>query len=211
VAMQILTDFVSQFPVKSYRKNETIIFQDDQPATLFFIKSGFIKGYDIDSQGAEQLLWLGSPGDFFPIVWAFDITPTVGYFVNAFTDAELYAVKRTVFNDFLSKNPAALQELTHQMATHLNHIYSQLNFREKPRAEEKVANSLYYLSERFGRISQGIIKEISLPVTHQDIASLTGVSRETVTQELKKLKDRGYIYYDKYQFIVHQKKLQAML
>jgi CRP/FNR family transcriptional regulator len=208
--MQNLSDFVRQHPVRSYRKNETIIFQDDQPATMFFIKSGYIKGYDIDSQGAEQLLWIGSPGDFFPIVWAFSITPTVKYFVSAFTDAELYAVKRTEFNEFLEKNPVALQELTRQMAIHLNHTYSQLSFREKPRAEEKVAHSLHYLSERFGNTERQI-KAIQLPITHQDLASLIGISRETVTVELKKLKDEGYIYYDKYQFIVHQKKLDAML
>lgn len=214
--MQTLTDFVSQYPIKSFRKNETVIFQDDQPATLFFIKSGFIKGYDIDSQGTEQLLWIGSPGDIFPIAWAFNITPTVEYFVSAFTDADLHTMPRADFNDFLNKNPAALQELTHQLAIHLNHTYNQLNFREKSRAEEKIVHSLHYLSERFGsrnhtNLGYQPIKEIALPITHQDIASLTGVSRETVTVELKKLKDRGYIYYDKYQFVVHQKRLDAML
>jgi CRP-like cAMP-binding protein len=209
--MQILSEFVRQYPVQSYRKNETIIFQDDQPATLFFIKSGFIKGYDIDSQGDEQLLWIGSPGDIFPIVWAFNITPTVEYFVTAFTDTEVYAVRRSEFNDFIANNPLALRELTQQLATHLNHTYSQLNFREKSRAEEKVIHSLNYLSQRFGGIHQRPVREISLPITHQDVASLTGVSRETVTSELKKLKDQGFIYYDKYQFIVHQKRLEAIL
>jgi CRP/FNR family transcriptional regulator len=209
--MSILSTFVRQHPVQSYRKNETIIFQDDQPTAVFFIKSGFIKGYDIDSQGTEQLLWLGSPGDFFPIIWAFSITPTVEYFVSAFTDAELYAIRRPEFNEFLAKSPEALKELTHQMAIHLNHTYSQLNFLEKGRAEEKVVHSLHYLSERFGGTDNRSVKEIALPITHQDLASLIGVSRETVTLELKKLKDRGYIYYDKYQFIVHQKKLEAML
>jgi len=209
--MQILSEFVRQYPVQSYRKNETVIFQDDQPATLFFIKSGFIKGYDIDSQGAEKLLWIGSPGDFFPIVWALNITSTVEHFVSAFTDAELYTVKRSTFNEFLSQNPAALQELARKLAVDLNNTYSQLTFREKPRAEEKIVHSLRYLSERFGGTQLHSVKEISLPITHQDIASLTGVSRETVTMELKKLKDRGYIYYDKYQFIVHQKRLEGML
>jgi len=209
--MQILSEFVRQYPVQSFRKNETIIFQDDQPATLFYIRSGFIKGYDIDSQGDEQLLWIGSPGDIFPIVWAFNITPTVEYFVTAFTDAEVYAVRRNEFNEFISNNPVALRELTQQMATHLNHTYSQMTFREKSRAEEKVIHSLNYLSQRFGGIQQRPVREIALPITHQDVASLTGVSRETVTSELKKLKDQGFIYYDKYQFIVHQKRLEAIL
>jgi CRP-like cAMP-binding protein len=209
--MQTLNDFVCLFPVKSYRKNETIIFQDDQPTTLFFIKSGFIKGYDIDSQGAEQLLWLGSRGDFFPIIWAFSITPTVEYFVSAFTDAEVYAVRRSHFTEFLDKNPAALQEVTYQMAVHLNHTYSHMNFLEKARAEDKIVHSLSYLSTRFGGVSDHKGREIALPVTHQDIASLIGLSRETVAVELKKLKDRGYIYYDKYQFVINQEKLEALL
>jgi CRP-like cAMP-binding protein len=209
--MQTLSEFVRQYPVQSFRKNETIIFQDDQPATLFYIKSGFIKGYDIDSQGTEQLLWIGSPGDFFPIIWAFSITPTVEHFVTAFTDAEVHAVRRMEFIDFLNTNSEAMRELALQMAAHLNHTYNQLSFREKPRAEEKIIHSLQYLTSRFGGLSKHTVKEIALPITHQDIASLTGVSRETVTVELKKLKDLGYIYYDKYQFIVHQKRLEGIL
>jgi CRP/FNR family transcriptional regulator len=208
--MQTLTDFVSQYPTKSYRKNETIIFQDDQPPTLFFIKSGFVKGYDIDSQGAEQLLWLGSRGDFFPIIWAFSVTPTVEYFVSAFTDVEVYAVKRAAFSEFLDGNPPALLEVTYQMAVHLNHTYSHLNFLEKTRAEEKIVHSLCYLSARFGDVANHKGREITLPITHQDIASLIGLTRETVALELKKLKDRGYIYYDKYQFIINQEKLEAL-
>ncbi|HEU4913924.1 MAG TPA: cyclic nucleotide-binding domain-containing protein [Candidatus Saccharimonadales bacterium] len=75
-----LSEFVRQYPLKSFKKNETLIFQDDQPSEIYYIKSGFVKGYDIDSQGTEQLIWLGSEGDFVPLSWVFDAEPTVPYF-----------------------------------------------------------------------------------------------------------------------------------
>lgn len=205
-----LIEFVRQYPLKSYSRNETIIFQNDQPSAIYFIKSGFVKGYDIDSQGAEQLLWLGSASDIFPLYWIFQNRPDVPYFFSAFSDVEAYAVPGKDLRAFLQENHHALYEVTKTLAVRLINTYHHLNAVEKGRTEDKILYSLYFLSMRFGN-KEDHTSRINLPLTHQDIASLIGLSRETVTQELKKLKDRGYIYYDKNEFIIHQQKLETML
>lgn len=207
----ILTDFASQYPLRSFKKNETIFFQDDQPTTVYYIKSGFVKGYDIDSQGSEQLLWLGAAGDFFPVMWAFGLAESVPYFFNAFTNLEAYAIPRVHFRNFLDTSHEALLEFTDQITTRLFETYRHLNAAEKARTEEKVAHSLLFLASRFGGMANETVQKITLPVTHQDIARLIGLSRETVTQELKKFKELGYIYYDKDQFIIYPDKLQTII
>ena len=206
-----LSEFVRQYPLKSFEKNETLIFQDDQPAEIYYVKSGFVKGYDIDSQGTEQLIWLGSEGDFVPLSWVFDAEPAVPYFFTALSNVEAYAIRRGDMRTFLDENHDALAEVTQDLAVRLINTYHHLNAAEKAKAEEKILYSLYFLAIRFASLAKQAGKQVILPVTHQDIAGLIGLSRETASQELKKLKDAGLIHYDKYRFTIDREKLEVAL
>lgn len=202
-----LSEFVRQYPLKSFRRNETIFFQDDQPATTYYIKSGFVKGYDIDSQGNEQLLFIGTVGDFFPLASVFATDPTVPYFLTAFSDVEAYAIRQSDFRRFLDDNHDALREVTNVLARRLANTYHHLNAAAKARADEKLVHGLYFLARNFDDTQS----QAGPQVTQQDIASLIGLTRETVSQELKKLKDQGLVDYNKYRFIINQEKLKARL
>ncbi len=205
--------FVQQYPIKQFDRNQTILLKGDTPETVYAIKSGFVKGYDIDGIGNEQLVWLGAKGDIFPMVWVLALQEEVDYFFSAFSDVEVYAVERLAMLDFIRKSHAALFEVTKRLATRLSDALRHLNAAEKAKAEEKIIHTLYFLSLRFGHLDNGddTAREIALPVTHQDIANLLGLTRETVTVELKKLKDQGIIDYDKSRFVVHQDKLEPLL
>lgn len=205
--MSATGDFVRNYPVKPYARNETILLQDDTPDVVFCIKSGFVKAYDIDTQGCEQLLWFGSSGDFFPMTWAFGLTPDVQYFFSAFTDVELYVIERGKFVTYLEANPQALMALARKLAVRLHEAFSHLDATKKARADEKIAYALYFLSLRFGHDIGGGEHRIVLPLTHQDIANLLGLARETVTIELRKLKEKGYITYTKTSLSVFRDKL----
>lgn len=206
-----LSEFVRQHSLKVYKKNETLIFQDDKPEFIYYVKSGFVKGYDIDSQGTEQLIWLGSSGDFVPLSWVFNAEPTIPYFFSALGEVEAYQIRRSDMQAFLKGNAAALHEVSQELATRLTSTFHHLNAVEKAKAEEKILYSLFFLSRRFSDLATQTMHQVSLPITHQDIASLIGLSRETVSQELKKLKDAGYVYYDKFEFIIHQDKLEDIM
>ncbi|HEU4913925.1 MAG TPA: helix-turn-helix domain-containing protein [Candidatus Saccharimonadales bacterium] len=112
---------------------------------------------------------------------------------------------------FLNENHEALAEITQELAVRLINTYHHLNAAEKAKAEEKIIYSLYFLANRFASLAKQAGHQISLPVTHQDIAGLIGLSRETASQELKKLKDAGLIHYDKYRFMIDREKLQEAL
>jgi CRP/FNR family transcriptional regulator len=149
-------------------------------------------------------------GDFCPLSWVFEPEPTVPYFFSALTDVQAYAVRRSDLKAYLDNNYDALREVTQSLAVRLINTFHHLDAVGKARAEEKIIYSLYFLARRFSDAGQPPDRVV-LPLTHQDIASLIGLSRETATQELKKLKERGYIHYDKYSFVIHPEKLASML
>jgi CRP/FNR family cyclic AMP-dependent transcriptional regulator len=210
--MTELEQFISKHPVKRYAKDQIILCQDDIPANIYVVKSGFIKGYDIDATGSEQLLWLGKNKDLFPYDWLFSVVESSQFFYGAFSDCELYTIERQDLMGFIDIYPKNLLELTRNMATTYTDLVMKLAATEKPKATQKIVRVLQMLADKFSTdAAGGVGKELSVSITQQDLANLVGLTRETVAAELKKLKKGGYIRYDKLQFIVDHERLVELM
>jgi CRP-like cAMP-binding protein len=144
---------------------------------MHYIKSGFVKGYDIDSQGTEQLIWLGASGDFFPLSMLFETEPTMPYFITALSDVETYAVRKNDIKEFLDNNHAALKEVTRSLAVRMINTFHHLNAAEKARAEEKIIYSLYFLARRFRESADHPMKEVVLPLPGKRLPKSSSASK----------------------------------
>src|SRR5205807_908960 len=89
---------------------------------------------------------------------------------------------------------AQLEDL---MVEHLGNTM-RLNALQHSRASDKLIYTLHYLALSHGRTVSSQEIEITLDLTHQDFANLTGLTRETAATELNKLKSQGVIAYDKH-------------
>jgi CRP-like cAMP-binding protein len=74
----------------------------------------------------------------------------------------------------------------------------RLNALQHSRASDKLLYTLHYLTLTHGRKIEPRLVEISLSLTHQDFANLTGLTRETTATELNRLKTKGVISYGKH-------------
>lgn len=210
--MQKLDEFIQRYPLRKFDKDQILLVQDERPRDIFYVKSGFIKGYDINVDGIEQHIWLGAKGDIIPYEWLFSAVDSTPLFYSAFTYLEVYVVNRKELIDFFSSNPDVLLHVAHDLASKLSELTEKLTATEKPKASEKIVYMLSILAKRFGDENEaGDKTQITVPLTQQDIANLLGLTRETVATELKKLKDKGYVYYDKWQFVVHTDKISELM
>ncbi len=210
LGITVLHDFLAKHPVKKYDSGQIILMQGEVAHSLNAIKSGYVKGYDISKDGMEQLVWFGAPGHILPLPWAFSLKRVNPFFFSAFTEVELYAVDLGEFLDFLESTPAASFEMNRRMARWYFDLLQRLQAAEKPKASEKLVYTLGFLSERFSRQVGEKRVEVNVPLTHQDLANLVGLTRETITIELRKLKKQGYIDYSKSHFIIYPDKLHEL-
>jgi CRP/FNR family transcriptional regulator len=209
--MDIITEFLKKHPTKKYEAGQLIMMQDDVPKHLYAIKTGYVKGYDINHDGIEQIVWFGVKSHIFPLPWAFHLKQENSFFYSAFTDTELYVIDLGDFLDFLESNPEASFEMNRRLARWYFDLLMRLQAAEKPKAGEKLVYILSFLCRRFSRDVGEERVEVNIPFTHQDLANLVGLTRETVTIELKKLKTKGYIDYNKQHFIVYPDRLGELL
>lgn len=123
------------------------------------------------------------------------------------TAVELCQAPREKFLNFIKNNGEVLFELTHRILTRFGGVLSRMEYAMFGTAYNKVASIILICADRFGQ-SLGENTTIQVPLTHQDIANLIGVARETVSIEMKKLQNKGLIdYKGKYLMVKNRQKL----
>ncbi len=191
-------ELLSNYPLKSYRRGEIILFQGEAPRVAYVLKTGMVKAYNISSSGDEKPIGFYGPGSLFPAAWVYGNVPSAMYYYEAFTDLTLYGVPADEYQGFLRANPAiALNELKRYVSDDVGKTM-RLNALQHSRASDKLIYTLHYLALSHSRPIANDGVELTLLLTHQDFANLTGLTRETTATELNKLKKSGVISYGKH-------------
>lgn len=199
IAARYYETFLEQHPVKSFRKGEIIIFQGEAPRSAYVVKNGTVKAYNLSVAGDEKPVAFYGSGSVFPDAWVYGKMPNAIYYYEAFTpQTDLYVIDRADFVSFIKRHPELIyQELERSLTDQLGKSM-RLNALQHSRASDKLLYTLHYLALSHGRTVAPQQIEITLDLTHQDFANLTGLTRETAATELNKLKHAGVINYGKH-------------
>ncbi|HET8991799.1 MAG TPA: Crp/Fnr family transcriptional regulator [Candidatus Saccharimonadales bacterium] len=199
VAVNYLRAFLDRQPVRKFKKGEIIIFQGEAPQHAFAVKSGTVKAYNLSVSGDEKPVAFYPESHVFPASWIYGKVPSAIYYYEAFTpEVEVHLLDRNSYVTFIKKSPELLfQEMERLLADQLGGSM-RLNALQHSRASDKLIYTLHYLALTHGRPIDKDTIEITLDLTHQDFANLTGLTRETAATELNKLKRAGIINYGKH-------------
>jgi CRP/FNR family transcriptional regulator len=192
-------NFLEGQPVKTFQKGEIIIFQGEAPHSAYVVKRGIVKAYNLSVDGDEKPVSFHAAQTIFPAAWVYGKMSNALYYYEAFTpEVSLYSINRETFVSFIKSRPELLY---HELERYLKDELGQsmrLNALQYSRASDKLLYTLHYLALSHGRPAGPQQMEITLDLTHQDFANLTGLTRETAATELNKLKRHGVISYGKH-------------
>jgi CRP/FNR family transcriptional regulator len=191
-----IRDFLKSYPARTYKKGDVIVFQGEVPRNAFVITSGIVKAYNLTLNGDEKPVAFYTEGDFFPMAWVFSQVASATFFYEAFSkEVKLSCVDRQAFVSYLSADPKLLFDtLSRQVAVELSHSM-HINALQQSRASDKILYILHFLAISTGQKPKDKKLSLSIRITHQDLANLTGLTRETTAVELNKLKKQGVISY----------------
>lgn len=208
VQLQKLEVFFSGFKSFHYKKGETILRSGDLAQGVYLLKKGFVKLCSVSEQGKELTLIIYRPGEFFPVVWAFFGRRASIYSFETLTSVDIQRAPREEFMEFLTSNPDVFMDVTKHIITRFQIALRRMEYLTFGNASSQLASVLLICAKDFGTaIDAGI--EIQVPFTHKDLANLVGVTRETVSIELKKFERAGLIRNRKRRIIIkNQKKLE---
>ncbi|MBI2430487.1 MAG: Crp/Fnr family transcriptional regulator [Candidatus Levybacteria bacterium] len=188
-----LTEFFSKQKKIHYKRREIILRPGDNPMGVFYLRKGFVRLYNISADGKELSLIIFKPEDIFPLMWAINNTSN-NHYVEAMTAVELWRCPKNQFVSFLKENPEVFFTLMQGMLIRFDALLERMEQLVFGNAYQKIASIVYLCCERFG-VLEGTNMVIPLSLTHRDIASLIGVTRETVSIEIKKLEKKKILEY----------------
>jgi len=204
-----LASFFGKYPVRSYRKRELILRPDSSAGHIFFMKKGFARQYLVSAQGQEFTTILYKKGDCYPIFFVLGSYEVNNRYFEAITPVELYSAPKEKFMEFIRANPEIFFEVTKAMANRLNIAIERLEFLTFGHSLGKIASILLSLTKRFSE-RDGKDTVITVPLTHKDLGSMAGISRETTSTEMEKLRKKGIIDFKSHKILIKDmRKLKA--
>lgn len=206
-----LNKYFSKYKKISFKKDSQIIRAGEEPTGAFFLKKGYVKMSYIFENGVEIIFNIFKPGSLFPIIWVIGDVENL-YYYQAMTDIDVIKSPKTEVIKLLDENPDILFNLTRRLVIGFDGLLINLRHILFGNSVVRVSSALYIMAKRFGKKKQGGKVLVDIKLTHQDIASLSGISRETASIAIKKLKRNGVVSQKRGYFFVNDiKKLEESL
>ena len=186
-----LKDVEASCTPRNYPKSSMIILEEEFGDIVFIIISGTVKITRVNDEGKEVILSLLGTGEIFGEMAILDGEARSA---NALAqeNCELIAIQRSEFLNLLRRNFKISFALMGELAKRLRKSDQQIEALSLSDAEHRIGVSILNLAEDMGVIWKGQVTIEKLPF-QQDIANMSGTSRETVSRVLKLFEDRHMI------------------
>ena len=189
--------------VRQFAKKRTILFQGEVPQSVMLVQSGLVKVYGITTGGDQRTVTLLTSGDIFPVECVFNKSRVSLYYYEALSDCQVLSLPKTAFLEALQSDNTLKDQIFESYMAHYTSATMHIYALEHSHAQEKVVYILQYLVARFGEKQASGFTKIALRLSHQDIAEMVGLTRETTAVELHRLKDRKLISYQRFAYYVN--------
>ena len=191
---------------KFFAAGEMILNQGELPRVAYVVKSGLIKMYSISSGGEERIVDFNVSGEILASSWVFGNASSTLYYYQALEDCELYEITRADLLQYL-RTSAAATKMTERINGQYTASLLRITALEQARARDKILFTFYYLLQRFGKEIVPGWYTIQISLTHQMIADLVGLTRETTAVELSSIKKTKVLSYKRQKYLVHKNRL----
>jgi CRP-like cAMP-binding protein len=187
-----IKDLIAAGTLRPYRKGTYLFHQDDDAHEVYFLYSGRVEISSVSLTGYRQMHTAIDPPQFFGELGVLGESRRTNT-ATALEDSQIWAVRGDVFLRFLSEQPLASRGLLRALAQQIQ-------------AHESLVDDLLFLDLK-GRVAKRLLGLVApsldeLPsdgalvpaiITHADLASLAGGSRESVTRVLSDFQRRGIV------------------
>lgn len=190
------------------QKNTTLYRQGETGTTFYFVVSGRVQVGVFQEDGTEFILELMGPwsliGEGTAIAGQKRMSTAITLEPCVLIKFD-YAVVKHAFAEHVEFATALMEVVAVKQWV----LGMRIQFMAMPRPELRIVELLSRLASLYGEQDE-LGTRIRTPLTHEQVASLTGTSRVTVTRTITRLKSEGVILNEGRHFwVVDQRRLHA--
>ena len=193
IAKKIKAYFL-KYPLSKFPKGEILIQAGDEPKHIFYLESGNVRQFDITTTGDEVVVNVFKPGAFFPMSWPVAKTPN-RYFFQADTDVRIRRAKPPEALAFIKDNPDVMLDLLARLYSGVDGMQRRMAHLMGGSARSRLLYELIVECKRFGKKLPN--SSYRIKINEAEIGARAGLARETVSREMKVLKQKKLISVDR--------------
>jgi len=176
---------------EKYLPGTTLCAEGDAATHVFIILDGWVKVLSVTDDGRENVLALRGGGEIAGET-AGETTGHRNATMRAIGTVHALIVGYDRFSSFLDSHPRAGRAYRRMMTQRWSEAGLMLRRRAVTSGAQRLAGLLVDLAGRHGSRAGGAI-EVALPLSQEELASMAGTSRATVTRALSNWRKRGFI------------------
>lgn len=191
--MKHLRDYFIKLPERPFKKGDVLLHQDEAAEETYFVSDGFVKAYTIADAGDEKLISILGPGDLINIEGAFFKGHTHRYYYEAMSYGKVRVQKVSALEKVLARDNEALLSIVRYVMTRNDELAQTLENILQSKSDTKLINYIALLVQRFGQESKTGTITLPFPLSHAQLASMVGTTRETMTVQIRQLTKKGVL------------------
>ena len=173
----------------SLRAGEMVYRQGDAPSGFFGVVSGSFKVSTLREDGREVILAVLEAGNWFGETSLFDALPRP-HDVTALAPAQVLVVGPPAFENLMA-GPAFARSMCVLLSSRVRLLYSLVEDTMLRSTRARVARRLLALAR--GDATMARDSRSQVPVSQESLAMMLGVTRQTLSKELKLLASAGVL------------------
>lgn len=194
---------------RTYGPGCIIYSQGEVSRGFYYLQQGRVKISIYRKDGGEKILAIHHAPATFGETAAFDGGPQ---FTTATTlePCRIYLFPQKIFLDLFRQRPELATDLVRSIGRKMRLLALQVEDLTFLDSSSRIAHMLLKLAHDYGKHTpEGIV--ITLPITHQELADVVGVSRVTATTILNRLEQMGILKKKRCQILLKdERRLAAM-
>jgi len=183
----LLTKNIQRF---RYRKGDPLFQEGDTPRHLFCMGKGKAKVVQHSGGDREQILHMVKAGDLmgYRAILGNDTYSCSGEVTE---DTDICHIPRDIFEKLLERNPALGLKISRMLALELREAELKITQMALRPVKERVAGALLSLLHHYGFEDDQVT--LNYHLKREELANMTGTTRETATRMLYVLQKNGWI------------------
>lgn len=186
--------------VKRYKKGEFLFMPGDDSEYAMIIRKGSVKTTFVTLEGKEIALPLARSGQILGISSFLDWGQHV-CLATAINDVEVTRISGKNMKAFINSHIDIAMLVIRNLGMRLRGTWQTIEDLTSKTVKERVIRTLFILSKDFGRKDRNTIV-IDINLTHEQLAQMTGTSRQTVTTIIRDLKNKNAIIKERNRIVI---------
>lgn len=180
-----------KYYIKTYNKGEIIAHEGDECRSLSLVLSGVVEIQRLYSNGKYIILNRAEEGEVFGEALVFSKAKTYPATVVSLNKSKILFINKNDILKMCNKEEKVLENFISLLSNKVFILNSKIKSISFKSVRQKIIN--YILNEIKNQKSNSIL----LKNTKEEIAALLGIPRPSLSRELIKLRDLGYIEFDR--------------